>query len=254
VRFSYSYESGPFKTLAQTFKDWQAFVSDPKLSRQLYAQVTLLAAGMIVSGTFFGSQKDFDALHMEKVFSKSSKSKVIVFNDWLGLVTHWTEDVGLHLVGGTRVAFYSKCLAFKSTQLMPAATIDKLFNFLDTAEKGTLLWFLNFELQGGATNDIPTDATAYAHRDVLMYMESFGIDIGRVSTATRVFITGINDTITNSMPGVVFGSYPGYVDPALKNGQEAYWGPNLKRLEKIKRAIDPKDIFHNPQSVRPAAS
>jgi len=177
-----------------------------------------------------------------------------VLKDWLGLVTHWTEDLGLHLVGGARCAFYSKCLAFKASDLMPSSCIDSLFDYLDGAEKGTALWFLNFELQGGATNEIPPDATAYAHRDVLYYTESFGIDIGRVSKTTRHFITGINEVITTAMPNRAFGSYPGYVDPELPNGQEAYWGPNLPKLEHIKRAIDPKDVFHNPQSVRPATA
>jgi hypothetical protein len=137
---------------------------------------------------------------------------------------------------------------------MPSSCIDSLFHYLDTAEKDTALWFLNFELQGGATNDVSADSAAFAHRDVLLYSESFGIDIGRVDVATRKFITGINETITKAMPNTVFGSYPGYVDPLLPNGQEAYWGPNLPKLERIKRDIDPKDIFHNPQTVRPALS
>jgi len=240
--------------MAQTFKDWQNFISNPALSRKLYPQVTLSPVGMVISGTFFGSQAEFDSLNMESVFPKSKKSKIVVIDDWLGLVAHWTEDLGLHLFGGTRCAFYSKCLAFKTADLMPSACVDNLFNYLDTVDKGTLVWFLNFEMQAGATNDIPAEATAYAHRDVLLYMESFGIDIGRVTHTTRSFITGINDTITTGMPQTTFGSYPGYVDPELRNGQQAYWGTNLLKLERIKRAIDPKDIFHNPQSVRPASS
>ena len=252
VRYSYSFEGGSFQSMAQSFKDWQSFISNPALSRKLYTQVTLFAAGMIISGTFFGSQEEFDSLNLQSVFPNHQKSKILVFKDWLGLVTHWTEDIGLHLVGGTPCAFYSKCLAFKPSDLMPSSCVDDLFNYLDTADKGTLLWFLNFELQGGETNEIPTNAAAYAHRDALFYMESFGIDIGRVSHTTRNFITGINDTITTQMPNTTFGCYPGYVDPELPNGQEAYWGPNLSKLEHIKRAIDPKDVFHNPQSVRPA--
>jgi hypothetical protein len=254
VRYSFSFEGGSFRSVAQTFKDWQSFISNPALSRKLYTQVTLFAAGMIISGTFFGSQEEFDSLNLQGVFPNHQKPKVVVFKDWLGLVTHWTEDIGLHLVGGTPCAFYSKCLAFNPSDLMPSSCVDDLFNYLDTADKGTLLWFLNFELQGGETNEIPTNATAYAHRNALLYMESFGIDIGRVNHTTRSFITGINDTITAQMPNTTFGSYPGYVDPELPNGQESYWGPNLSKLEHIKRAIDPKDVFHNPQSVRPAKS
>jgi len=207
--------------------------------------------GMIISGTYFGPQEEFDALNLQSVFPQHQKSRITVFKDWLGLVVQWVEDVGLHLAGGARVAFYSKSLAFKPSELLPSSCVDSLFNYLDTADKGTPLWFLNFELQGGATNDIPMDAAAYAHRDVLLYSESFGIDISRVSSTTRNFLTGMNNVITTSMPNTAFGSYPGYVDPELPNGQEAYWGANLPKLERIKRDIDPSDVFHNPQSVRP---
>jgi len=169
-------------------------------------------------------------------------------------VLHWTEDLGIHIVGGIQCAFYTKCLAYKPADLLPPSCVDSLFHYLDTAEKDTALWFMNFELQGGATNDIPADATAYVHRDVLLYSEAFGIDIGRVDAATRGFITGISETITKAMPNTDFGSYPGYVDRELPNGQHSYWGANLPKLERIKRDIDPKDIFQNPQSVRPAAS
>jgi hypothetical protein len=251
VRYSFSIEEGSFASMTQTFKNWQTFISNPDLSRQLYTQVTLCGLGMIISGTFFGSKEEFDALNLQSIFPQHHKSTVVVFTDWLSLVVHWTEDVGLHLVGATRCAFYSKSLAFKPSELLSPSCVDNFFKYLDTAEKGTLLWFFNFELQGGATNDIPTDAAAYAHRDVLLYSESFGIDIGKVSGTTRNFVTHMDEIITSSMPNVSFGSYPGYVDPALPNAQEAYWGPNLPKLERIKEAIDPKDIFHNPQSVRP---
>lgn len=250
IRYSYALELGSFKSMAQTFKDWQEFIAKPDLSRKLYAQVTLSSIGMVVSGTFFGSQEEFDSLHLQSVFPEHAKSRIIVFKDWLGLVVHWAEDMGLHIVGGARFAFYSKSLAFKLADLLPASCVDSLFNYLDTAHKGTPLWFLNFELQGGATNDLPTDAAAYAHRDILLYSESFGIDISRVSPTTRGFLTRINEIITSSMPDRKFGSYPGYVDPELPNGQEAYWGVNLPKLERIKGDIDPKDVFHNPQSVR----
>jgi hypothetical protein len=249
VRYSYSFEEGSFASMAQTFKNWQNLISDPQLSRKLYTQVTLFGAGMIISGTFFGTKDEFDAINLQNLFPKHQKSNLIVLKDWLGLVVHWTEDIGLHIVGGTRCAFYSKSLAFTALELLSSSCVDTLFEYLDTARKGTLLWFLNFELQGGATNDIPTDAAAYAHRDILLYSESFGIDIGRVSVTTRNFITGINKVITTAMPNIAFGSYPGYVDPALPNAQEAYWGTNLPELERIKQAIDPKDLFHNPQSV-----
>jgi len=57
------------------------------------------------------------------------------------------------------------------------------------------------------------------------------------------------------MRGHKLGAYAGYVDPAieLNEAQEAYWKVNLPKLRRIKKEVDPMDIFHNLQSVRPAA-
>jgi hypothetical protein len=252
VRYSYAIETGSFAAMAKTFANWQRFIANPDLARELYAQVTVSGAGLVVSGTYFGPQAEFDKLGLQNIFPPDHKSHVVVFEDWLGLVMHWAEDAALHVVGGVRFAFYSKSLALPPSALLPLSCIDNLFAYLDTAEKGTPLWFLNFELQGGATNDVSADAAAYAHRDVLLYTESFGIDVSRVSETTKTFLTQVNEIIASAVPGEKLGSYPGYVDPELRDGQESYWGVNLPKLERIKRDIDPGDVFHNPQSVRPA--
>jgi hypothetical protein len=51
-----------------------------------------------------------------------------------------------------------------------------------------------------------------------------------------------------------FGAYPGYVDLELVHPQKDYWRYNLPKLEEIKAKYDPRDVFHNPQSVRPAGA
>jgi hypothetical protein len=144
----------------------------------------------------------------------------------------------------------SKSLTFNGADLIPDTAIDRLFSYLERVEKGTLVWFIIFDLAGGAVNDVPETATAYAHRDALFYLQSYAVGIGKVKSSTRKFLTGVNTTIRNGMPGGEdFGAYPGYVDPTLVNGPLEYWRMNLPRLQQIKSAIDPRDIFHNPQSV-----
>ncbi|KAI0469656.1 hypothetical protein GGR56DRAFT_643841 [Xylariaceae sp. FL0804] len=57
------------------------------------------------------------------------------------------------------------------------------------------------------------------------------------------------------MPGC--GAYAAYVDPTLGPGRDAvnalYYGRRVyEKLRRIKRRLDPLDVFHNPQSVERA--
>jgi hypothetical protein len=79
---------------------------------------------------------------METVCSKAQTSKVLVIADWLGLKTCWTEYLELHAVSGARCAFRSKCLASKTTELMTSSYIVDFFRYIDAAEEGATLWFL----------------------------------------------------------------------------------------------------------------
>jgi hypothetical protein len=254
VAYSFSMDFDDYQTMAATFKRWRDFIAQPSLTRKFASEVNVLSLGMLVQGTYFGPQAEFDALDFGGIFPKETVGHVAVLDDWLGIVASWMDDAFLKLTGGLPVAFYSKSLAFTPETVMTDEAVDQMFEWLDVADKGTLAWAVIFDLAGGAINDIATDATAFSQRDTLYYLQSYAVDLGRhISNTTLNFVTGINDAITRAMPGVKFGAYAGYVDPLMPNGQQEYWQSNLPRLEQVKRAVDPDDVFHNPQSVRPAS-
>lgn len=253
VHYSFSFSSRPYAPMSSTFKKWQKMISDPALPRELASQIIIGSMGMVVTGTWYGTKASFESLAIQHELFDGHINDTIVINDWLGHVAHLADEATLLLGTGQPTPIYCKSLAFKNTTLIPDDVIDTLFEYFDTSSKGTPLWFAYFDLEGGATNDIPLAATAYAHRDVLFYMQSYaiGLDWGHVAPVTKNFIRGIADTISNGMKGVDFGVYAGYVDPELENAQEKYWGGNLKRLEEIKGKWDSGDLLSNPQSVRP---
>jgi hypothetical protein len=251
VQYSYTFSGRPYANLAKRFKSWQSLISDPGLNKKFASQIVISEVGMIISGTYFGSQQEFDALNITTVFPEHSDASLLVFNDWAGAVSHWGEEIALNIGGIIPSAFYSKNLAFTRSDLIPDITIDKFFRYLDSVNKATPIWFAIFDLEGGAINDIAPDATSYGHRDALFYLQTYAVNIGKVSGTTRAFVEGMSDIMTSAFPGKNLGSYAGYVDPALPDPQQAYFGSNLPRLQKIKGVVDPMDVFHNPQSVRP---
>jgi FAD/FMN-containing dehydrogenase len=54
------------------------------------------------------------------------------------------------------------------------------------------------------------------------------------------------------MPGTTFGAYLNYVDPDLSaaDAHTLYYGaPLYAQLKTIKAAVDPGNVFANPQSI-----
>ncbi|KAJ5133988.1 FAD linked oxidase N-terminal [Penicillium atrosanguineum] len=250
VKYEYSFKIGTTEQRGSLFKNWQAYMSNPNLTRKLASTLTLLQDSMIITGTFFGTQEEYDDLKIGSQFP-GANGTAVVFEDWLGLVGDWAEEAALELGGGVASNFYSKSSSWTPQTLMSSETIDKMFEYIDLADKDTLLWFLLFDFQGGYTSDVSADTTSYAHRDVLFWLQSYSINLlGSVSQTQIDFLDQVNKICTPT--DTPYAAYPGYVDPLMPNGAEAYWGSNLPRLQEIKAEIDPKNVFKNPQSPLPA--
>ncbi|KAK5953105.1 hypothetical protein OHC33_005673 [Knufia fluminis] len=252
VQYTYNFTPGSPEDMAEVFEAWQKLISGPDLTRKFASQVMVSELGMIIQGTYFGSEAEYNDLGLEEKLPQKPDLGTVVLTDWLGVTANWAERVLQQVGGGIAAPFYSKSLAFRNDTLMSSETIKELFKHFDDADKGTIAWAAIFDLEGGAINDVAPDATAYGHRDALFYIQTYALGIPKVSQKTKGFLTSINKIIEDSMPGAELGAYAGYVDPALTNAQEQYWGTNYPRLQRIKRNYDPNDVFHNPQSVRPA--
>lgn len=103
---------------------------------------------------------------------------------------------------------------------------------------------------GGAMNRVPADATAFIHRDalfLLVFSTSWGAeDSHKVVNANLHWIREFSDAMR---PYVSDQAYQNFIDPALRNWQQAYYGANFARLVEVKKAYDPDDVFHFAQSI-----
>ena len=95
--------------------------------------------------------------------------------------------------------------------MIPAAGIDAFFKYLDSTDKGTLIWFAIFDLEGGAINDVAPDATAYGHRDALFYFQPYVSNVFfPLPQKSRDFLNGMVNTLTDAVPAVkTNGAYAG---------------------------------------------
>lgn len=103
---------------------------------------------------------------------------------------------------------------------------------------------------GGALNRVPAAATAFVHRDSA-FLAQYLAYWPRSATAAEVarhqaWLDGLWQDLR---PWASGRAYQNYADPRLGGWREAYYGPNLSRLEDVRRAYDPDRLFRFPQAI-----
>ncbi|OKL55539.1 hypothetical protein UA08_09237 [Talaromyces atroroseus] len=246
VSYTYAFQGLNASAQSQVFKDFQTFISNPDLSWELYIMMVGLPEVLEITGAFFGSLDDFNALGLEQSFSIPPAANVTVIPNWLDMVAIWATESE---TAEEPAYFYAKSLDILPDALLSNDTIDSMFEYLTTTPDDALTYELEVQLVSGAMAEIASNATAFPHRDVLYWIFAYASTNGTVSETTIDFLDGFNNVIYDAFPNETFYAYAGYVDPLLTNGPELYWADNLPRLEEIKKEWDPRDVFHNPQTV-----
>jgi len=103
---------------------------------------------------------------------------------------------------------------------------------------------------GGAVNRIAPGATAFVHRDALFqaqYTTTWPVGSASAGVARQ---HAWQQSFWQSMRPYVSGqAYQNYIDPALTNWRQAYYGANYNRLTQVKGTYDPDRVFTFPQAV-----
>lgn len=103
---------------------------------------------------------------------------------------------------------------------------------------------------GGALNRVPAAGTAFVHRDSAFlgqYLVQWpGSAPGAEVARHRAWLDGLWRDLR---PWAGGSAYQNYADPDLVGWREAYYGPNLPRLEEVRRRYDPDRLFRFPQAI-----
>jgi len=110
---------------------------------------------------------------------------------------------------------------------------------------------------GGAINRVGTADTAFAHRDSLFLAQystawdavpgARGAGVGTAPVQRqRAWLRSFWAAMRPHASGE---AYQNYADPDLIGWQRAYYGVNYPRLQQVKAAVDPANVFRFPQSV-----
>jgi FAD/FMN-containing dehydrogenase len=101
---------------------------------------------------------------------------------------------------------------------------------------------------GGALEALSAEATAFPHRAGVSYCIEYICEWSQErDTAQR--LQAIEEVYAAMRPHMPGEAYVNYCDLDLPDWQQAYWGPNLARLKRIKATFDPTNVFRHAQSV-----
>ncbi|PVH92943.1 carbohydrate-binding module family 18 [Periconia macrospinosa] len=205
------------------------------------------------SGAFFGSVSEFNTkIRPEFIRGLSKPTNVIVqsysWYDYLVKVSG-ASTIKVPLTGyNEHDNFFAKSITVPESDGFTSAALSSLYDYI---KKGTSVdYFSIINLYGGpgsAINTKNTDFAAYNDRNSLWVVQNYG------STANSVnFINGLNDAVVKAQPQTNFGAYLNYVDPSLDaaTAHKLYYGDQVyARLLSLKKKVDPKSVFWNPQAI-----
>lgn len=144
--------------------------------------------------------------------------------------------------------FYAKS-AYVKQPYGPAA-VEQLFAAVEQwpgTQRNCMIESFSY---GGAVNSVPSNATAFPHRDQLFCSQQaayFGPSELAASKAAAVdWLNGLHQTLAPYGSG---GAFINYIDADQQGWQQAYYGSNLAKLKKVRRRYDPDGLFRFPQSI-----
>ena len=109
---------------------------------------------------------------------------------------------------------------------------------------------VGYDSWGGAINRVAPSATAFVHRSS-MASAQYNVDFspGTPEASLKSSQSFLDEWYRELRPYVSGAAYQNYIDPGLANWAQAYYGANFARLQEVKKAVDPDDVFHFAQSI-----
>jgi FAD/FMN-containing dehydrogenase len=257
----------PWSAAAEMVNAWQNWA--PSAPDELWSNCLLLGTDRSsqpvarVNGVYVGDTGGLNAL-LRQLTASMSVAPSGTYVSASGVLDTMLIEAGCygktvsecHLVGQTpdgqeqRDTYSAKSDFY--TRALPRQGIDNLVNAINLRQTSATMsgGGILLDAAGGAINRVAADATAFVHRDALFsaqYLAHWNAsDPASVVTANYGWMA---DTWQSMRPYASGGAYQNYIDPNLADWQNAYYGANLPRLQRVKATYDPGNLFHFAQSI-----
>ncbi|KAI9162868.1 6-hydroxy-D-nicotine oxidase 3 [Paramyrothecium foliicola] len=242
----------------------QVLLNTQEFAKTMPSELTMAVKfnknGYFINGGFVGDNTTFaNAIQplLAKLGAKISSSKTV---GWIEFITHFAGTAEVDITTPN----YNEHENFYATSITTPALSKLTFESLvaSVAKNGfttSRTWFMHMNILGGEQSAVTRpkmNATAYAHRDkLLLFQLKDGVPQSQQYPSDGFsLLQGFKQNISSGLASGAWGMYVNYPDSELGglDAPKLYWGANLRRLEWVKQDYDPRNVFNNPQSIRPA--
>lgn len=128
---------------------------------------------------------------------------------------------------------------------LPDAAVDAILDRVEDPASHPAM--VQLRVLGGAMGRVPADATAFAHRDASVMASIITPIVGEAAEADAW-----SDTFLADLAPRQTGVYSNFLgDEGDARIRAAYPGATYERLVQVKRRVDPDNVFHGNQNIRP---
>ncbi|MDZ5647644.1 FAD-binding oxidoreductase [Nitrospirillum sp. BR 11828] len=219
--------------------------------------VTVPARGANCSGPGDGmtvsvlGQAHFDQAAVEKLFGdlwQSASERKVEANQ-----PYWQAQDFLSET--TFPYYYREKSTFVKQGSLTEDTLTAMIESARAMPRTSMASAFKFFQVGGAINDTAPEATAFVHRgfDWLFSSEVNWwepTDPESLIKEALAWQDGFYATVLKRTQAL--GAYQNFPDPSLGDWKQAYYQQNYARLQKVKKAVDPKSLFTYAQAITPA--
>ncbi|KAF2745075.1 Glucooligosaccharide oxidase [Sporormia fimetaria CBS 119925] len=230
---------------------------------ELNMRFTLAPFGTTLSGVYYGTNATFNET-MTPLLQKLSINPAGSRGRPTNSTKNWIDTLTTYAYAQLeQPAVYTAQENFFAKSLMPESlstpALDALSAYwYSTARSINRAWYLMIDLHSGAHSAISAvskDATSYAHRNAVFKMQFYDrVYGGSYDNKWQSFLNGWVDAILKaSGPEEKHTMYINYADTSLtsEEAHRRYWGGNYEKLVRVKKSVDPGNVFGGPQIVVP---
>lgn len=235
--------SWPWEQAAAVLDAWQRFVPDAPDELFSVCRLQTGAEGPRIgaSGQLFGSEGELRSLLAPLLAAAEPTELSVVERTFLEATSYFGGEIG-------RAMFAAKSDYVRDV-LSPAG-IGVLVGAIDARQAAGGTGGLMLDASGGAINRVAPGATAFVHRGERFSMQEVAFwSPGSSASASLAWLHSLHAALRPHVSGF---AYQNYIDPGLAGWEQAYYGGNYRRLQRVKRRVDPDNLFRFRQSIRPA--